>query len=122
MEREIDCLQLVKDLTTVPVPRVLGYMTRDYTMIGAPVMLMNCLPGNVGVNLNFDFVPSQYKISFFEEMARIQVGNPPANLMRSDMMFPDRDVISIIPQDRLHQAARRRKLRNQSTTGTRRAL
>ncbi|EGD96537.1 hypothetical protein TESG_03977 [Trichophyton tonsurans CBS 112818] len=70
LKREFDCLQLVKERTTVPVPTVFGYSNKS--KIGAPVILMECLLGNVGTDLNFDFIPPKYKNSFFEEMARIQ--------------------------------------------------
>ncbi|WEW60881.1 hypothetical protein PRK78_006369 [Emydomyces testavorans] len=71
-KREFDCLQLVKERTTVPVPTVFGYMAGSQSKIGASVILMECLPGNVGTDLNFDFIPSEHKSAFFEEMARIQ--------------------------------------------------
>ncbi|KAM5465271.1 hypothetical protein MauCBS54593_006517 [Microsporum audouinii] len=70
LKREFDCLQLVKERTAVPVPTVFGYS--NDSKIGAPVILMECLPGNVGIDLNFDFIPPKYKDSFFEEMAKIQ--------------------------------------------------
>ncbi|KAI9793098.1 MAG: hypothetical protein M1816_000996 [Peltula sp. TS41687] len=72
MKSEVDCLTLVKDRTTMPVPRVFGSMYKDYATIGAPVMLMECLPGNVGTDLNYRSIPAQYKSKFFEEMARCQ--------------------------------------------------
>ncbi|KAK2765420.1 hypothetical protein FQN54_008268 [Arachnomyces sp. PD_36] len=72
MRSEVDCLRLVKERTTVPVPAVFAFIPRQDSNIGANVMLMECLMGNVGVDLNFDFIPTEYKSSFYEEMARIQ--------------------------------------------------
>ena len=77
VQREVDCLQLVKERTTVPVPMVFGYMTSTQNEIGAPFMLMECLYGNTGVDLNRNEahgVPSKHKLSFYDEMARLQVG------------------------------------------------
>ena len=78
LQREVDCLQLVKERTTVPVPTVFGHMASTQNEIGAPFMLMECLPGNTGVDLNHGNargVPSKYKSSFYREMARLQVGS-----------------------------------------------
>ena len=78
LQREVDCLQLVKERITVPVPMVFGHMASTQNEIGAPFMLIECLPGNTGGDLNHDNargVPSKYKSSFYKEMARLQVGS-----------------------------------------------
>lgn len=72
LQREIDCMQLVKERTSVPVPKVFGYIA-SANDIGAPFMLMECLPGNVGTDLSGVEIPAQYKASFRREMARFQV-------------------------------------------------
>lgn len=75
VQREVDCLRLVKDRSTLPVPMVFGYIASTQNEIGAPFMLMECLPGNIGPDLNGDTdhgVPSQHKSSFYTEMARLQ--------------------------------------------------
>lgn len=77
VQREVDCLQLVKERSTVPVPTVFGYMASVRNEIGAPFMLMECLPGNTGADLNGDInhgIPSQHKSSFYAAMARFHVG------------------------------------------------
>ena len=77
VQREVDCLQLVKERTTVPVPTIYGYIASTQNEIGAPFILMECLKGNIGPLLNVDFdhgIPSQHRYSFYTEMARIQVG------------------------------------------------
>jgi hypothetical protein len=48
LKREIDCLQLVKERTSVPIPAVYGYSTNQ-NKIGPSFMLTECLPGNVGM-------------------------------------------------------------------------
>jgi hypothetical protein len=73
MQREIDCLNFVKQRSTIPVPAVYGHNTRDTTGIGAPTMFMECFFGNVAMDLNFDTIPPEYKPSFLREMAHIQV-------------------------------------------------
>lgn len=80
LKREVDCLELVKARTSVPVPKVFGHQSTAQSKIGAPLMLMECIPGNVGMDLNFDFIPSEHKSSFFEAMARCQVSRWPDNL------------------------------------------
>ena len=78
VQGEVDCLRLVKERTTVPVPMIFGYVTSTQNEIGAPFMLMECLSGNTGVDLNRNDeahgVPLKHKPSFYEEMARLQVG------------------------------------------------
>ena len=85
VQREVDCLQLVKERTTVPVPTIFGYITSTQNEIGAPFMLMECLSGNTAVDLNRNEphgIPSQHKSSFYEGMARLQVGRSQFTLFR----------------------------------------
>lgn len=73
LQREVDCIQLVKERTSVPIPTIFGYIASASNVIGAPFMLMECLSGNVGVDLSGVEIPAQYKASFHGEMARFQV-------------------------------------------------
>lgn len=73
LQGEVDCIQLVKQRTSVPVPTIFGYIASAKNDIGAPFMLMECLPGNVGVDLSGVEIPAQYKASFHRKMARFQV-------------------------------------------------
>ena len=77
VQSEVDCLQLVKERTTVPVPTVFGYISSTQNEIRAPFMLLECLSGNTGSDLNrgddTQGVPSKHKSSFYKEMARLQV-------------------------------------------------
>ena len=85
VQREVDCLQLVKERTTVPVPTIFGYITSTQNEIGAPFMLMECLSGNTAVDLNRNEahgIPFQHKSSFYEGMARLQVGRSQSTLFR----------------------------------------
>ncbi|KAI9748499.1 MAG: hypothetical protein M4579_007206 [Chaenotheca gracillima] len=76
---EADCLRCVKERTVIPVPTVFDCSAGGE--IGAPLILMECLPGNVGMNLNFNFIPDRHKAPFFEEMAQIQTD-------MSSLLFP----------------------------------
>ena len=76
VRREVDCIQLVRERTTVPVPKIFGYMSSSRNEIGAPFMLMECLSGNVAMDLKFDSIPTRYKSSFYSDMARYQVRAP----------------------------------------------
>lgn len=73
VQQEVDCIQLVRERTNVPVPTVFGYIASPKNAIGASLMLMECLSGNVGMDLNHDFIPAQHKDRFYAEMARFQV-------------------------------------------------
>ena len=70
---EVDCLQLVKEQTTVPVPTIFGYIARARNEVGASFMLMECLQGNVATELKFDSIPAEHKEFFYIKMAEIQV-------------------------------------------------
>lgn len=73
LQREVDCIQLVKERTSVPTPTVFGYIAGAKNEIGAPFMLMECLPGNNGIDLSGVEIPAEYKASFHGEMARLHV-------------------------------------------------
>ena len=74
LQREVDCISLVKERTSVPIPTIFGYIASAKNDIGAPFMLMECLSGNTGVDLSGVEIPAQYKSSFHGEMAKLQVG------------------------------------------------
>ena len=75
LHREVDCIQLVKERTTMPVPVVYGYRTSINDDIGAPFILMECLAGNVASDLNSGSTQPQHKLRFYVDMARYQVSN-----------------------------------------------
>ena len=112
VQREVDCLHLVKERTTVPVPKNFGYMKSTQNEVGAAFILMECLSGNTGVDLNCDEgpgVPFQHKPSFYEEMARLQVG--PLQYSAFVAGFDDSsggNFIFNVSEDRGHCSIRRR--------------
>ena len=73
-QQELDCIQLVRERTNVPVPVVYGYKVHPENAVGASFMLMECLPGNTAMNIDPD-IPPQYKASFHADMARFQVSS-----------------------------------------------
>ena len=74
LQREVDCISLVKERSSVPIPAVYGYIASAKNDIGAPFMLMECFSGNTGVDLGGVEIPAQYKSAFHGEMAKLQVG------------------------------------------------
>ena len=75
LQREVDCINLVKERTNVPVPAVFGYMASDTNAIGAPFMLMECLAGNAAIEMDGRGcdIPLKYRSSFYKDMARFHV-------------------------------------------------
>jgi hypothetical protein len=74
MLREVDCLRMVAERSTIPVPKVFAVVSHS-PEYGPAFMLMECLPGNVGTDVSFD-VPEQHKTTFFRQMANAQVRKP----------------------------------------------
>lgn len=72
MLREADCLRIIAERSTVPVPKVFAAVPWK-AMFGAAFILMECLPGNVGTDIKNGLVPEQYKSTFFKQMANAQV-------------------------------------------------
>ena len=74
LESELDCMQLVRERTKVPVPTVFGYNANPKNNIGGSFILMECLPGNAAVNLHQSVPMSpEQRTSLYGGMARSQV-------------------------------------------------
>lgn len=74
LQREIDCMELIRERTSVPLPKVFDFDVNVENEIGAPFMLIECLDGNCGSDVKEDrSVPEDHKAKFYAEMARIQV-------------------------------------------------
>jgi aminoglycoside phosphotransferase (APT) family kinase protein len=67
MLREADCLRIVAERSTIPIPRVFAVIPRS-PEYGPVFMLMECLPGNVGVDYGLA-IPEQHRAKFFRRMA-----------------------------------------------------
>lgn len=74
LQEEVDCMKLVKERTSIPVPTVFGYIADPQNEVGASFMLIECLLGNSAARLQ-EVVPmsSQQRTTFYADMARIQV-------------------------------------------------
>ena len=72
LQREVDCIILVRELTCIPVPEIYGY-SPDADRIGAPFMLMESLQGNAAIDLNNRLIPAEHKSSFYSSLAKYQV-------------------------------------------------
>ena len=74
LKSEVDCMQLVRERTSVPVPAVFGYIADPANDIGGSFILMECLPGNAAASLqhSLPMSPEQRK-SLYGGMARFQV-------------------------------------------------
>ncbi len=73
LQREVGCIQVVREGINVPLPTIFGYIASVKSDIGAPFMLMECFSGDIGVDLSGVEILAQYKASFHREMARFQV-------------------------------------------------
>ena len=72
LQREVDCMELIRELTSIPVPTIYGYIA-NADLIGAPFILMECLKGNAAIDLNDTLIPAEHKTSFYNSLARYQV-------------------------------------------------
>ena len=71
LQREVDCMMLVRERSGVPVPDIYGHQaTAD--LLGAPFMLLECLQGNAAIDLNNRLIPSEHKTSFYTALAKYQ--------------------------------------------------
>lgn len=85
MLREADCLRIVAEQSDVPVPKVFAAVSQN-PEFGTAFMLMECLPGNVGVDMDHDQIPQQHKSRFFKQMADAHVRKPSAHAAISSML------------------------------------
>lgn len=58
----------------VPVPMIHHVSAKIDGKVGAPYMLMDCLPGNVAMDLGMQ-VPEKHERIFFNDLAKIQVSH-----------------------------------------------
>jgi len=65
---------LLKD-TNIPIPMIHAYEARSDCEVKAPFMLMDCLEGNVGMDLGME-IPPDRKGSFLNALAKVHVSWP----------------------------------------------
>ena len=71
VQGEVDCIKLVRELTSIPVPEIYG-CSADPDLIGAPFILMEALQGNAAVDLNNRLIHPEHKDSFYRSLAEYQ--------------------------------------------------
>lgn len=72
MASEYNTIQLVQKATSIPVPQIHAVELNPNYKVMAQFMLMDCLRGNVGMDLGMK-VPPNHKKHVFSRMAQIQV-------------------------------------------------
>ncbi|KAJ6092777.1 hypothetical protein N7486_008066 [Penicillium sp. IBT 16267x] len=72
MGNEYNTILLVKRKTKIPVPSVHAVELNTENIVKAQFMLMDCLRGNVGMDLGME-IPNFYKRSVLTKMAEIQI-------------------------------------------------
>ncbi|KJK63959.1 Phosphotransferase enzyme family protein [Aspergillus parasiticus SU-1] len=65
-------MQLIQRETNIPVPHVHVAKSNSSSPVGAPFMLVDCLRGNMGMDLSMA-IPSEYKLGVFASTAEIQI-------------------------------------------------
>ncbi|KAK0367855.1 hypothetical protein CLIM01_14789 [Colletotrichum limetticola] len=69
---EYNTISLVRQKTSIPIPEVHAVEARRDCDVKAPFMLMDCLPGNVGMDLGMK-IPPRYKQEFIRRLAQMHV-------------------------------------------------
>ncbi|KAK9788190.1 putative Aminoglycoside phosphotransferase domain-containing protein [Seiridium cardinale] len=93
-------ISVVQERTSIQIPHVYAFEAQNDSDIGAPFMLMDCLEGNVGMDLGMQ-VPSEYKQSFFMGLAKIHSFNIQVQL--SMVQLPKIGTIISINEDGTYQ-------------------
>jgi hypothetical protein len=70
---EFRTMSLLQQRSDLPVPRVHAYEARSDCNVKASFMLMDCLEGNVGMDLGLE-IPPKFKQPFLDGLANIHVG------------------------------------------------
>lgn len=72
MKCEHNAIQLVREKSSIPVPQIHAVELNPNCKVMAHFMLMDCLRGNVGMDLGMK-VPPNHKKKVLSRMAQIQV-------------------------------------------------
>jgi hypothetical protein len=66
MESEVSTITVVRQSTRIPVPQIYAFDRNSNCAVKAPFMFMECLDGNVGMDLGMD-IPPEYQPDFFKK-------------------------------------------------------
>ncbi|KAM5356861.1 hypothetical protein ACJ41O_003507 [Fusarium nematophilum] len=69
---EFNTISLVRQKTSIPIPEIHAFEARFGSGLTAPFMLMDCLEGNVGMDLGMT-IPPNTKQAFLSGLAKIHV-------------------------------------------------
>ncbi|CZT13631.1 uncharacterized protein RCO7_10853 [Rhynchosporium graminicola] len=69
---EINASSLVQRKTSIPIPQIHAFEVSSDCSVKAPFMVMDCLEGNVGMDLDMK-IPTEYKEDFFKNLAKVHV-------------------------------------------------
>lgn len=69
---EFSTMSLLQQRTSIPIPAIHATESRSDCDVKAPYMLMDCLEGNVGMDLGME-IPPKYKLAFLDVLAKIHV-------------------------------------------------
>ncbi|KAI3565763.1 hypothetical protein IWW34DRAFT_899301 [Fusarium oxysporum f. sp. albedinis] len=72
MTYEFNTMSFLREKTSIPIPRIHAFEARPHCSVGAPFMLMDCLEGNVGMDIGME-IPPESKQTFLKALARIHV-------------------------------------------------
>lgn len=79
LRSEIGTMDLIREQSTIPIPKVYGYQLFDSNSTGVAFMLIECFSGNAAMDLGGGYeahrgsIPSERKLDFFRAIAEIQV-------------------------------------------------
>jgi aminoglycoside phosphotransferase (APT) family kinase protein len=86
MKCEASTIALVRQRTRVPVPEVYAFESDSNCSVKAPFMLMECLNGNVGMDLGME-VPREHQQDFFKGLAGVHVSISPCGNIATYFVF-----------------------------------
>jgi len=72
---EFNTISILRQRTNMPIPAIHAIELRSECNVKAPFMLMDCLEGNVGMDLGME-IPPKYKPTFLGALAKIHVSFP----------------------------------------------
>lgn len=69
---EFNTISLLRQKTSIPIPKIHAFEARFDCSVKAPFMLMDCLEGNVGMDLGMT-IPPKSKQAFLSGLVKIHV-------------------------------------------------
>ena len=86
MSNEYETMMFIRKKTSILVPDVHAVEPNSQCSVKAQVMLMDCLRGNAGIDLDME-IPSCHKDHVFAQIAKVQVFYSPLSLTRYLVIF-----------------------------------